>query len=147
MAEVVISSSPCSSANETDREGPAPSTQPHTPPPPPLVPPNSSAHNATPSQPTTPAPTHTPALTTSPQQSATTATNRPQDAAGGSAQRGQRAPGVCRRSKFTEEDYILLLREVAAAKAHVVLNGETRQRFGRAAAKINATKRLSSCIR
>lgn len=54
--------------------------------------------------------------------------------------------GAGRRSKFTYEEDLLLLREVAAAKAHVAPTGETRERFEIAAAKANATKKISTNI-
>ena len=54
---------------------------------------------------------------------------------------GESRPG--RRPKFTPFDDLVLVREVAAAKAHVAPNGTTKERFETAAKKANTTKRLS----
>lgn len=54
------------------------------------------------------------------------------------------SPG--RRSRFTFEEDLLLIREVAACKAHIARNGETKDMFELAAVKANATKRLHCSI-
>ena len=51
-----------------------------------------------------------------------------------------------RRSKFTYDDDLVLLREGAACKAHIAPTGEARERFEIAASKSNATKKLSSRV-
>ena len=51
-----------------------------------------------------------------------------------------------RRPKFTPDDDLVLVREVAAAKAHIAPNGATKERFETAAKKSNATKRLSCAV-
>lgn len=51
-----------------------------------------------------------------------------------------------RRPKFTPDDDLVLVREVAAAKAHVAPNGATKERFETAAKKSNATHRLSCVV-
>ena len=48
-----------------------------------------------------------------------------------------------RRSKFSKQDDLLLLREVCAAKAHVSPNGETKERFEVVAVKPNQTRKVS----
>lgn len=48
-----------------------------------------------------------------------------------------------RRPKFTPEDDLMLVREVAAAKAHLAPNGATKERYETAANKANATRRLT----
>lgn len=54
--------------------------------------------------------------------------------------------GVGRKSKFKPDEDLIIVREVAAARAHVAPNGETRERFEVAAAKVNGSKRLVSSV-
>jgi hypothetical protein len=46
-------------------------------------------------------------------------------------------PRVGRRPKFTEEEDLILVREVAAAKAHVAGHGEKRERYETVALRVN----------
>lgn len=51
-----------------------------------------------------------------------------------------------RQSKFTAEDDLILLRNVFAARAHVALQGETRERFEVVASKANACRKLTFAV-
>ena len=51
-----------------------------------------------------------------------------------------------RRSRFSSDYDLVLIREVVAAKAHIAPNGEVRERFQIAASKSNATKRLCNVV-
>ena len=48
-----------------------------------------------------------------------------------------------RRPKFTPDDDLVLVREVAAERAHIAPNGATKERFETASKKANATRRLT----
>eukprot|EP00171_Calliarthron_tuberculosum_P001767 IDg1767t1 len=51
-----------------------------------------------------------------------------------------------RRPKFTPADDLVIIREVAAAKAHVAPNGQTKERFHVAAHKANCSKKISCAV-
>lgn len=51
-----------------------------------------------------------------------------------------------RRPKFTPDDDLIIVREVAAAKAHVSPNGTSKERYETAANKVNAAKKLSFAV-
>ncbi len=60
----------------------------------------------------------------------------PSAAQGESARRG-------RRAKLTDADDLIIIREVASAKDHIAGFGEKRERYAQAAARANATEKLS----
>lgn len=51
-----------------------------------------------------------------------------------------------RRSKFTAEDDLILLRKVSAGRAYVAQNGETSGRFDVVASKSNASREMSFSV-
>ena len=51
-----------------------------------------------------------------------------------------------RRPKFSASDDLVIVREVAAAKAHVAGFGDKRERFGEAAVRGNASGLLSTPV-
>lgn len=50
------------------------------------------------------------------------------------------------RSKFSKEDDLVIVRKIAAAKAHVAPSGETRERFEIAAAELKARKSIKQAV-
>lgn len=57
-----------------------------------------------------------------------------------------RARRLGRRSRFTPDEDITILREVAAAKAHIAPQGQTKERFEIAAVKINQGGRVGEKV-
>jgi hypothetical protein len=51
-----------------------------------------------------------------------------------------------RRPKFSREEDLILVREVAAAKAHVASYGDVKMRFAEAASRANANVELRSKV-
>ena len=52
-----------------------------------------------------------------------------------------------RRSKFCEKDDLLILREVAAVKAHIALNGAKMERFNKIAARLSSNKNFCATMK
>lgn len=59
---------------------------------------------------------------------------------------GLRATRTGRRPKFSKGHDLIIIRDVAAARAHLALNGATKERFDIAAKRSNATTKLSCTV-
>ena len=57
---------------------------------------------------------------------------------------GRPQPTGGRRAKFSPSEDLDIVREVAAAKAHIAPMGQTRQRFEIAASKANASRKFAA---
>ena len=64
----------------------------------------------------------------------------------GNADEGAGKSKAGRQSRFSNEEELILVRDVAASSAHLAAFGETREKFEQAAAKINGNETMKEKV-